>query len=141
MSTRFLRIALCCALTAGACSGDETVGSSNFLAGTYEATLFVVTPTGQSPIDVLAAGGSLSITVEASGATSGTLFVPASVTGEAPLTASMAGTASINALTVEFDQTADTFVRDLTWYREGTALTVVNQSAGGATFSISLVRQ
>ncbi|HEY9382769.1 MAG TPA: hypothetical protein VIP80_04570 [Gemmatimonadales bacterium] len=141
MQTFSFRVALVLGLAAPACGGDDTVGSSNLLTGTYQATLFVVTPTGQAPIDVLAAGGSLSISIAASGATSGTLSLPASVTGGAALSESMAGTASITALTVHFTQDADTFVRDLTWLRVGTALTVVDQPAGAATFSISLAHQ
>jgi len=100
-----------------------------------------VTPAGQSPINVLAAGGSLRITVESSGATSGSLVIPSSVTGGAQFTASMAGTAVITALTVQFEQSADTFVRDLTWSRVGILLTVTDQAAGSATYTITLLHQ
>lgn len=124
-----------------ACAGSETAGSSNLLTGTYAAVIFDVTPTGQAPVNVIGAGGSLSITIDASGATTGTLNIPSSVTGGAPLVASMAGTATITALTVEFDQSADTFVRDLTWTRTGTALSVMAQAAGSATYTITLVHQ
>jgi hypothetical protein len=141
MQPRSVRAVLTVAYLAIACSSTDTVGTSNLLAGTYVASVFVVTPTGQSAVDVLAAGGSLSITIKTSGTTSGSLNIPSSVTGGAPLTASMAGTAIITSLTVEFDQTADTFVRDLIWSRAGTLLTVVDQPAGGASYSITLLRQ
>jgi hypothetical protein len=116
----------------------------NPLAGVWAATQFLVTPTGQSQLDVLAAGGSLTITIFPDNATSGSLSVPASVTGGAPIMASMAGVSSLNSAETEvtFDQAADTFVRDLTWQRaSASSLTVTNQVAGSAAFSITLSRQ
>jgi len=141
MPTRSWPLLLALAAAAPACTGGETLGSSNFLTGTYTASIFVVTPTGQAPINVLAAGGVLSITIAADGSTSGTLNVPASVTGGAPFIASMAGTATVTPLTVRFSQNADTFVRDLTWSRVGVALSVVDQVAGGSSFTITLLHQ
>lgn len=116
----------------------------NPVAGVWAATQFLVTPTGQAQIDVLAAGGSMTISIFADNSTSGSLSVPASVAGGSPITASMAGTASLNSAETEvtFDQAADTFVRDLTWERVGTTtLRVSNQVAGSAAFSITLSRQ
>ena len=52
----------------------------------------------------------------------------------------MEGTARVNTTTVEFDQAADTFVRDLTWTRGNMTLTVQNQTVGGATWNIILSR-
>jgi len=142
MSTvQAVRLVLAVSVAATACTVVDTLDSSNFLTGTYSATIFLVTPTGQAPIDVLAAGGTLSITIASSGATSGTLDVPASVTGGTRFLASMAGTATVTALTVQFSQDADTFVRDLTWSRVGTALRVVDQVAGGSSFTITLLHQ
>lgn len=138
---RSSRAALAIAALAVSCGGTETVGPSSLLAGTYAAIVFDVTPLGQSQVSVLAAGGSLSITIDASGTTSGSLLIPGSVTGGAPFTANMAGTAIITALTVEFDQGADTFVRDLTFARVALALRVVDQTVGDATYSITLARQ
>ena len=123
-----------------ACSGTEMVGSSTLLAGTYRADHFMVTPQGESEKDVLAAGGSLVITIEADGSTTGSLNIPASVTGGAAFNASMAGTATVTQLTVEFEQQADTFVRDLIWLRIEGKLTVINAAAGGANYTITLLR-
>jgi hypothetical protein len=121
------------------CSSDNTTSSS--IAGVYTATVFHVTPTGQSAIDVLAAGGSLAITISAANATSGTLNLPTTVTGGVPLTASMVGTATLSGSTVGFQQSTDTFVRNLAWTSAGATLSVTNQSAGGASYTISLTRQ
>ena len=110
------------------------------LAGSYHATVFSVTPTGQAAIDVLAANGSFVITISAANALSGLLSIPASVTGGSALSADMAGTAVVTGATVTFQQNADTFVRDLEWTRVGTSLTVVAQAAGSASFTITLAR-
>ncbi len=122
------------------CSSDEPT-TPTLSAGTYSATTFRAVPTGQAPIDVLAAGGSLSVTIAADKSTTGTLNLPASVTGGAPFTATMTGTAVQTGSTVQFQQTADTFVRNLTWQLGTNTLTVVDQTAGGASFTITLKRQ
>lgn len=116
----------------------------NPIEGVWAATQFLVTPNGQAQIDVLAAGGSMTITIHDSFGTSGSLTVPASVIGAAPIMESMAGTAILNSAETEvtFDQVAGTFVRDLTWQLVGnTSLRVSNQVAGSAAFSITLSRQ
>jgi hypothetical protein len=128
------------AIATAGCGGTDMVGTSTLVAGTYRADQLLVTPTGQTPIDVLAAGGSLSITIEASGATSGSLYVPPTI-GGVPFGVSMVGTATVTATTVQFTQSADTFVRDLTWTRSANRLEVTDQQAGGASYTISLVKQ
>ena len=77
----------------------------------------------------------------ADNATSGSLTVPGSVSGGTALTASMAGTAFRTGNTVRFQQSADTFVRDLVWTVSDNALTVADQAAGSARFTITLSRQ
>ena len=124
---------------AAACGDDLIVAPS--LAGSYRATELRATFTGQTPVDVLAAGGTLSITIDGSNATSGTLSIPASLNGGTAFTASMAGTATVTGDNVRFTQNADTFVRDLTWTRTATGLRVVSQTAGSASFTITLTRQ
>ncbi len=124
-----------------AACGSDTPTQANTLAGSYRATTFRVTPTGQSAMDILAQNGTFTITVGADNATTGSLFLPASVTGGAALTASMAGTAVRTGSSIQFQQLADTFVRDLVWTVSGNALTVVDQEAGSARFTITLARQ
>lgn len=127
------------ALMAG-CGGEATFGPGGLQLGTYTATTFSVTPSGQAPINVLGAGGSLVITLEAGGTTTGTLTVPGTITGGAQLVASMAGTVTVTNLTVSFDQAADTFVRDLTWSRQGQVIAVTNQVVAGTSYTITLQR-
>jgi type IV pilus biogenesis protein CpaD/CtpE len=126
-------------LLAAAC-GDDPV-SPAVDAGTYTATTFRVTPTGEQEIDILAQGGALSITIESSNVTSGTLNMPASTTGGAAFVASMAGTVVREGSTVRFEQSADSFVRDLDWTAQGGTLSVTNQALPGATWTITLTRQ
>jgi hypothetical protein len=136
MRRHILSLALVACGLAG-CS--DSTAPSNPLAGTYSATVFRVTPAGESEIDVLAAGGTLTITIAANNSTTGSLDIPASVGGG--ISASMAGTATLSGSTVTFQQSADTFVRDLSWTRAGSALTVTGQQVGNASFTITLTRQ
>ncbi len=93
--------------------GDSNDPNGSAVAGNYTATTLRVTPSGESPIDVLASGGSLTLTINAQNQVTGTLNIPPSIDGG--LTASMAGTAIVTGNTVQFDQSEDTFVRDLTF--------------------------
>ena len=120
--------------------GSDSPSQPSSLAGTYVATVFRVTPTGESTIDVLAAGGSLSVTIASDNTASGSLSIPASVAGT-PFTASMAGTVVQSGSTVQFQQTADTFVRDLTFTIVGNTLQATSQVAGAGSFTITLTRQ
>lgn len=137
---RRLPLAFAAAGALAAC-GSATPTEVAPIAGTYRATTFRGTPTGQSAIDVLAQGGTLSLVIAADNSTSGTLAVPASAAGGAALTASMAGTAVRTGNTVRFQQSADTFMRDLTWTVSGNTLQVNDQAAGSARFTITLTRQ
>lgn len=132
-------LAMCIAMWSSACGGDSGTQAS-IIAGNYTATVFRVTPSGQSVIDVLAQGGTLSISIAADNSTTGSISLPASVAGT-PFSASLSGTAVQSGNTVKFQQSADTFVRDLTFTVIGTTLQATNQVAGSATFTITLSRQ
>jgi hypothetical protein len=120
--------------------GSDTPDQPSSIAGAYAATVFRVTPTGQPTIDVLGQGGSLSVTIASNNTASGSLSLPASVAGTA-FTASMTGTVVQTGATVRFEQTADTFVRDLTFTVVGNTLQATNQVAGAASFTVTLTRQ
>ncbi len=122
-------------LLAAGCS--DAIGPES-LAGTYVATEFTLA--GEVSGDVLAAGGSLSITLNADGTTSGSVFVPAALNDGEDFTASLAGTFTVADGSITFTQDADTFVRDITWEVDGTRL----RGAGtfsGVTFTVVLTRQ
>mgnify|MGYP003577217059 FL=1 len=112
----------------------------NPLAGTFEATSFIVTETGEAPMDVLALGGDLTITIAQNNSTTGTLNVPSELTGGSNLSFSMNGTAIRTGNTVAFDQQADTFVRDLAWTFSGNTL-IANETVSGVSLAITLTRQ
>jgi hypothetical protein len=134
---RFLFLVLSMAATLPSCTkGTEPED----LAGSYSATVFKVTPAGQATIDVLAAGGSLTITITGNNTTSGTLSIPASLNGGVPFTASMEGTVTLSGSTVAFQQTADTFVRDLSWTFAGNSLSVSNQLVSGDAHTLTLTK-
>lgn len=123
-----------------ACGSDGGPTDVSTIAGAYAATTFLVTPDGQAERDVLSAGGSLAITIGAANTTTGTLSIPAAVTGDSTFTASMVGTAARTGSSVRFEQTADTFVRDLNWTVNGETIRVTDQSVGGARYTIVLAR-
>ncbi len=132
-------IALAVGLTLAGCSDDDGTDISD-VAGSYEATTFVVTPDGEGPIDVLAAGGFINIPINSNGTTTGDMFLPASVAGT-DQAFSMDGTASIvGSEQVAFDQVADSFFRELTFTIEAEELVVLEQRAGSAVFTITLTR-
>lgn len=96
--------------------GDSPV-TPDQLVGTYEATTFALS--GDITEDVLAVGGSLTMTFAADGTTSGSLFVPAaSAAGDGQdFTANLAGTFSIrggNGLNLLQDDFS--LVGDLRWW-------------------------
>jgi hypothetical protein len=132
-------LAMCFAMWSSACGGDSSTQVST-IAGNYSATVFQVTPSGQATIDVLAQGGILAISILADNSFTGAISVPASVLGT-PFSANLSGTAVQSGNTVQFQQSIDTFVRDLTFTIVGTSLQATNQVAGGASFTITLTRQ
>jgi UDP-N-acetylmuramyl tripeptide synthase len=125
--------------TMAACGEDRAI-DPNSIVGVYTATTFRATPTGAAEIDVLAQGGGLVISIGGSNATTGALTLPATITGTTTTQTSMAGTAVRTGNGVRFDQTADTFVRDLNWTIATNALSVTNQTVGGVTYTILLTR-
>ncbi|QJR37642.1 hypothetical protein [Gemmatimonas groenlandica] len=121
--------------------GNDSPTESDGLSGTYIATTLRITPTGQASIDALAQGGSMTVVINDNRSTGGSLTLPAVVTGGAALTASLAGTAVQTGGTIRFQHSADTFVRDLTFTVGAGVLTVTDQAAGSARFTIRLSRQ
>lgn len=116
-----LRLASVIILLALPSCSDGPTGVAT-VAGAYVATFFTYSQQGLAPTDILAAGGTLSMTLAADGTTTGQLFVPAALNGGTDLTENMAGTFSLNADTVRFSQTADTFVRDVAFIVSGRTL-------------------
>jgi len=95
-----------------ACGGDSTAPNSTF-AGTYVATQFVTTgSSGQT--NQLLAGSSLLLHLFGDGLVSGQLHIAAQ-NGNPVVDADMAGTWAQSGNTITFAQSADTFVRNMTF--------------------------
>lgn len=124
--------------TVGAC---RNTSEPNPIVGTFLATTFTVTPAGEATLNALALGSTLGINVANNLVTAGTLVMPPIVTGGPTIVASMAGTAVVTGSTVRFAQTADTFVRDLTFTLVGNQLQALNQVVAGTQYDLILTRQ
>jgi hypothetical protein len=139
---RLRRLAIVPALAiAGSCGDLSTSVIPDVLPGTYAATSFRVTPPGQGTVDVIGAGGSLTITVAADFTTDGTLFLPGGLLpgSDQPVQASMAGKlVQKTDGTYFFQQTANTFMRALIWQQATDAFVTTTQLEDGTSFQIIL---
>jgi hypothetical protein len=127
--------------TTSACRGST---APDPLVGTWLATTFRMTSAGQGEKDVLAAGGTLGLniaSVDSTFITTGTVILPASVTGSAPFNASLAGPAVRANSMVRFVPVADSFMRDLVFTLVENRLEAVNQIVAGTSYNIILTRQ
>lgn len=104
----------------------------------YEAASFVITEGGES-IDALQEGASLEINMREGGFTTGSLFMPMSVTGAGDLTADLAGTWVQRRDTVQFDHSTTTFVSEVAWVISAENLST-SDSYDGAEYDVVLVR-
>ena len=91
--------------------GDSTPPPGNSATGNYTATSFVTTGTSGQRNEIQA-GSTLVLNLNPNGTTSGHLHIAAS-TGSPALDADMVGTWTQAGTTVNIDQSADTFVRDM----------------------------
>lgn len=126
--------ALGLAVVLAACGSDD--GFSPTIAtvqGTYNATMFTAT-TSLGVVNLLSAGATVHVVLAPDGTTTGTLFVPAVVTGDTDLTADLTGTWTLTGNTVTFNQTADTFIRDAQF------TAALNSLDGSGTFNDATVR-
>jgi len=137
---RIALLAICLAVWSSACGSDSSTTQASAIAGNYKATVFQVTPTGQQTIDVLAQGGTLTISIAADNTFTGSISLPASVLGTA-FSQNLSGTVVQTGNTVQFRQSITTFVPDLTFTIVGTSLQGTNQAAGVGSFTVTLTRQ
>ena len=123
---------------ASACKNDVSI-EADVLAGSYAATSFLVTQSGQPTVDVIAKGGSLTITIAADSTTTGLLSLPAGVLSPQGGTANMAGIVIQRADgTFRFDQpAADTFIEALVW-QQFTGALISTSFISNTQFQIAL---
>jgi hypothetical protein len=96
-----------------ACGGSEATAPSVPIAGSYAATEFVTTGSSGQTNQILA-GSTLVLVLLANGNVSGLLHMAASG-GNPAFDADMNGTWTQTGNTIAFSQTADTFVRNMTF--------------------------
>jgi hypothetical protein len=122
---RFRRALLAVALAVPALTSckDET------LVGTYDAVTFTYGPAGGTAQDALAAGATIHLVIANDLSTSGSMALPASVTGGAATSVSLLGTAAESDGVVELNLASDTFLRDIDFTFDGSSL------SGSGTFS------
>jgi hypothetical protein len=110
-----------------ACSDSFTPTIDN-VAGDYSLERLTVIE-NSSTTDWVAAGATLTISLDTNGTTTGHLFVPGGAAGGGDFDADLAGTWTLTDGIVEFNQTADSFVRDMAFSARE------NRLAGDETFS------
>jgi hypothetical protein len=122
---------------ASACENSLSI-EPDVLAGSYTATSFVVTQTGQPAVDVLAKGGSLRIDIAVDSTTTGLLSLPAGVLSPTGGTADMTGKIiRLSDGTFKFNQSANSFINQLTWQQFTDAL-VSTSFLSNTQFQITL---
>lgn len=141
MTTRRLRrlaLAFFPAVTlAAACENSVSIAPDE-LAGSYTATSFLVTPSGQPTVDVIAKGGSLTIKIAADSTITGLLSLPAGALSPQGGTADMAGRVILRQDgSFRFDQAAPTFVNQLIW-QQFTGALVSTSFLSNTQFQITL---
>lgn len=114
------------------------------VVGSYEATTFSATTNGVTT-DLLADGAELTITLSADGRTTGRLLVPGGDEGGSDLDADLSGTWTFDddAEEIEFDQAADTFIRDVVFLAQragGTVRLRAEDTFGPTTIEVVLER-
>ena len=110
------------ATTAALGCGSDSNGPPEDITGSYAAAQFFTTSATDQGRDELAAGSTVSLTLSGSGTTTGHLHVAAS-TGSPAFDADLTGTWARTGNTVHFTQSADTFIRNMTFTVSGVAPT------------------
>jgi hypothetical protein len=101
-------------LALGGCDSTD----DGTIAGSYETTRFTAVIDGE-PVDVLGAGGRITMTLREGGGVSGRLVVPVPPAEDGEGDTPFAGTYARSGSTVTFDHEADTFIRDAVWTFSG----------------------
>jgi hypothetical protein len=116
-----------------ACS-EGTSPTMAGVAGAYSASVFTTTTSGTTTNEI-ARGSSLTLLLSAQGTVTGSLVIPADGVDE-----DMAGTWSLNGSTVTFNQSADTFVRDMDFTFGSNGTLTGDQTFGSTRVQITLIR-
>jgi hypothetical protein len=116
-----------------ACDGDPAAPTVEEVVGNYHATTLTTQEAGTTT-DHLAAGASITLTLNAGLTTAGRLFVPGGNEDGSDFDADLTGSWTLTGRTVNLEHATDTFLRDMPLIADGSRLT------GQATFSGVTVR-
>jgi hypothetical protein len=106
-------IAIALAFALGGCGGEDAFSPTlASVTGSYTASALTLT-SSIGTTDLLALGSTVDITLAADGTTSGRLFVPGGDEGGGDLDVDLAGTWALSGSTVTFNQTGESFIRDV----------------------------
>ncbi|MGE0439241.1 MAG: hypothetical protein AB7L66_13845 [Gemmatimonadales bacterium] len=106
------------------------------VAGRYHAEVFRLKAGTAAPIDLIAGGATIDLTLSADGTTAGTMAAPAIAGAEGtPFSENLTGSFLVRDGTVSFTLEADVFIRDLAWTIDGNRL-----RAESAEVSVVLAR-
>jgi hypothetical protein len=106
-------VALGLTVAFAACGGDHSFSPTvENVAGAYAAMTFTLT-TSAGTTDLLALEALVSVTLAGNGTTSGQLFVPGGAEDGGDLDEALTGTWTLTGSTITFNQSTDTFIRDV----------------------------
>jgi hypothetical protein len=106
-------VALSLLLALHGCGDDSSFTPTvDNVAGTYSATVFTLT-LAVTTVDQLVLGSEVELTLAPDGTASGHLFMPGGGEGGGDLDVALTGTWTLSGGAVTFDQTPDTFIRDV----------------------------
>lgn len=161
LTSRGLPLAVAAAaLTLSAACADDPAGPGEptmaTVAGDYSAggsfgALSFTTTSGAETVDWLALGADLTLELNAAGEVTGRLYIPVpdderrsyfeeEDQSRGYMEENMAGTWTLGSSTVRFEQSADTFVRDMDFVYADHVLTG-EETFSGVTIRIVLVKQ
>jgi hypothetical protein len=101
-------------LLALSCGGDDEPFSPTVqdVAGSYQASSLTATQSGIT-VNLLSLGATVAMVLNEDGTTTGRVFAPGLDEGGQDLDVDLAGTWTLEGETVTFNQTGDTFIRDI----------------------------
>lgn len=95
------------------CGGDDSFSPTvENVAGSYQASTLTGTQSGIT-VNLLSLGATVAIVLNEDGTTTGRVFAPGLDEGGQDLDVDLAGTWTLQGETVTFNQTGDSFIRDV----------------------------
>lgn len=122
------------------CGGDDPFTPTvQNVAGSYQASSLTGTQSGIT-VNLLSLGATVAIVLNEDGTTTGRVFAPGLDVGGQDLDVDLAGTWTLQGETVTFEQTGDTFIRDVP-FTVGRNRLQGESTFGGVLVRLTLTRQ